>query len=137
MGMNDDRPKPARNAKGHLLPGHTANPGGRTRKFKGLAKMVREVCEDGQQLVDFAHGVFVNETKIYTHSQQWDAFNWLADRGFGKAVSTTIELGADSDEAVAGMDLVALLASKTDDQLNEDEAAVDAMLARYSQEVTH
>ena len=68
-------------------PGQSGNPGGRP---KGLAKLAREAVGDGQDLIDFYLAVFKDDTKALrarkiTLRDQFQAAEWLAERGFGKA----------------------------------------------------
>lgn len=101
MGDVLDRPKlkPARDNKGHYLPGQSGNPGGASKGFKGMAAYIRKKTRDGEELADFALGVFRNEGNAYKHVDRWAALQWLADRGFGKAVNTLIEIaGGDSSD---------------------------------------
>lgn len=122
--------KPARDARGRLLPGHTANPGGRTNRRKGLARLIRDATNDGADLVEFAMSVFANESKAYTHAQQCEMHAWLSDRGFGKAVAPTVELGADSEAALStDQDLARAISGATLDRLNEMENEIDRTLA--------
>ena len=97
----DKPPAVSRDSKGRFLKG-TANPNpvGRPKQFKGLAAMIRAQTDDGAELVRFALGVFRNAENVYKHSEVWDAFIWLADRGFGKAVNTTIELNEKDAEGM-------------------------------------
>ena len=61
-------------------PGVSGNPGGRP---KGLASRIREITNEGNDLVDFVVSVFKGEhgggPKL-----RMEAATWLADRGFGR-----------------------------------------------------
>ena len=61
-------------------PGVSGNPGGRP---KGLASRIREITNEGNDLVDFVVSVFKGE-----HGEaarlRLEAATWLADRGFGR-----------------------------------------------------
>lgn len=74
-----------RNSKGHYLPGQSGNPYGKPKGFKGAAQMIRELTNDGADLIKFAHTVWLNENGVYTTQQQIDAHAWLADRLWGRA----------------------------------------------------
>lgn len=66
--------------------GESGNPGGRP---KGLAAYVREKTRDGHALVDFFVQIFNGEAidnKKPKLADRLAAADWLADRGFGKAV---------------------------------------------------
>lgn len=84
MASEQANNKPLRDEKGRLLPGYTANPGGRP-KTKGLTEYIKgKVGEDGRELVDFYYSIFNNPEQKLDH--RLEAANWLTDRGFGKAV---------------------------------------------------
>lgn len=87
-----------RKPNGQFQKGCTPNPSGRPKGFKGMAAYIRKKTRSGEELADFAIEVFKNEEATYTHAQRWDAMRWLADRGFGKAVQTQIEISADGEE---------------------------------------
>ena len=90
--------KPKRHGSdGRFKKGQTGNPGGRPKKFYAMARYIREQLGNGQELADFAIEVFRNETHEYKHADRWAAMQWLADRGFGKCVTTNVEIQADSD----------------------------------------
>lgn len=61
-------------------PGNNANPGGRP---KGFARLIREQTNNGADLVAYALEVWQNGKE----RERWEAFQWLSDRGFGKAPS--------------------------------------------------
>lgn len=64
-----------------------------------MAAYIRTQTREGEELADFALKVFRNNEQIYKHVDRWKALKWLADRGFGKAVSTVIEIsGEDADD---------------------------------------
>ena len=71
-----------RGVTGRFLPGNRANPGGRP---KGLAALVREETKDGAELVAYMLAV-LRHPKQPT-ALRMAAAQWLADRGFGKAVA--------------------------------------------------
>ena len=97
--------KTPRDARGKLLPGGVSlNPRGRGVAFRGMVQHIREQTSDGAELVEFALKVFrgVDPTtgaKIYKHSEQWDAHNWLTERGFGKAI-TPIDIQTQSTDQI-------------------------------------
>ena len=70
-------------------PGESGNPGGRP---KGLAALVREKTNDGkflvEQMMKLARGQSIIKGSKPKHSDVTAAVEWLADRGFGKCLST-------------------------------------------------
>ena len=82
--------------------GMSGNPGGRPR---GLSSYIRETTDGGREMVDLMVAVMRGETinggmkpKI---KDQMDAVSWLADRGFGRAITpveaTTRSMNVDID----------------------------------------
>lgn len=65
--------------------GKSGNPGGRPRGWAGLASYIQERTNDGRTLIDYALEVWLDEKGMYSPQQRWEAHNWLADRGYGKA----------------------------------------------------
>jgi hypothetical protein len=88
------------------MKGSTANPGG---KPKGLASRVREATSDGETLVTFFQGILGGTIKCNARDRI-EAAKWLADRGWGRAVETSVQVEADQATARAAVAL-------TDDQL--------------------
>lgn len=95
--------------------GKSGNPGGRP---KGLASLVREQTKNGQELVSLMLSIIRGElkvTKTYiddegdersyqseaSHNDRIKAAEWLADRGFGKAVEVKLDVDAKSDNDLA------------------------------------
>lgn len=88
VAENSKRAAPGR----PFRPGQSGNPGGRP---KGLAALIRQQTGDGAELVGFA-------LKVLRSSRQdprlrLQACEWLADRGFGKAVQSHEVTGADGE----------------------------------------
>lgn len=52
---------------------------------EAMARKIAASCEDGNELVDFALRVFRDQTMPF-EDRKW-AFEWLADRGAGKAMA--------------------------------------------------
>jgi len=88
----ESRPKPKRDAKGRLLKGGTANPGGRP---KGLAAYIREKTSDLTEVAEFmlatmrgrpviGEGEEMSIHHIPAMRDRLDAAKWLADRAIGK-----------------------------------------------------
>ncbi len=66
--------------------GCVGNPAGRPRGFKGLAKKIQVNTRDGDEMLEFALSVFRGTHDAQTtFGQRWEAFQWLSDRGYGKA----------------------------------------------------
>ena len=77
-----ERTPPARGVSGRFLPGTASpNPAGRP---KGLPAMIRAETRDGAELVAFF--VSVLRSPRYRVDARMAAGQWLADRGFGRAV---------------------------------------------------
>jgi hypothetical protein len=88
-----------RGVTGRFLPGTLSpNPGGRP---KGLASLVRAETRDGAELVAFMLGVL--RTARHPLALRMMAAQWLADRGFGKAVQT-LEADISVDASVTHRD---------------------------------
>ena len=84
-----------RDGKGRFLKGHKSN-GGRP---KGLAELVRSRTRDGAELVEFFLKVFKGEEgEEFKH--RIEAAEWLADRGFGKAIQAHEVTGEDGGPLV-------------------------------------
>jgi hypothetical protein len=76
----------AKRAVGRPFPkGVSANPGGRA---KGFASLIREQTNEGADLVDFAIRVLQGKLSAKL-PQRLQALEWLADRGWGKAIQST------------------------------------------------
>ena len=105
--VNVSKNIPGRDARGRLLPGHTANPGGRPR---GLSRYVRELTRDGRTLAEFFHRIFRGEDvdgQTPSFQDRLKAAEWLADRGFGRP---TQPLSGDEDRPPLQMSRPELLA---------------------------
>lgn len=89
-----------RGVTGRFLPGNTANPAGRP---KGLAAMVQAETRDGAEVVAYMLRVLRDERQ--PTALRMAAGQWLADRGFGKAVQT-VELDASVNATVNTVDPV-------------------------------
>lgn len=77
--------------------GKSGNPGGRP---KGLAKRVRELTGEGEDIVDFMLNVLKNDIKGTT-KDRIEAAKWLADRGFGRAVETQVQVLQEGKEGAS------------------------------------
>lgn len=94
------KPKPLRNEKGHLLPGQTANPGGRP---KGLERRVRELVDFDAitvAMADIAMGRTPEGVQTDGPIKTRDriaAASLLYDRGFGKA-RAIVDLAAEINQ---------------------------------------
>jgi len=83
-----------RGVSGRFLPGVSGNPTGRP---KGFAALIQAETKDGAELVAYMLGV-LRAPKQPT-ALRMAAAQWLADRGFGKAVQT-VEVDASVDAVV-------------------------------------
>jgi hypothetical protein len=94
---------------GQLLPGHTANPGG---KPKNLATLVQEILKrthDGKDLVDWTLRVWQGKESIQLNGKalppSWEvrmqALQWLTERAWGKP-QVAIDVSAPSVIIVTG-----------------------------------
>ena len=101
-------------------PGESGNPGGRP---KGLAALVREKTNDGkflvEQMMKLARGQSIIKGTKPKHSDVTAAVEWLADRGFGKCLSTVALQNPDgsglyqgSAETASSADIKAELISR-------------------------
>jgi hypothetical protein len=77
-----------------FLPGQSGNPGGRP---KGLAQMVKEYTGDGEKLVKKMYEFAFGKRRVPVLIQ-FKALEWLADRGWGKALATYAVEVPDEDE---------------------------------------
>lgn len=94
--------------------GQSGNAKGAPRRSNALARVVRQKTRDGEELVEFALEMLRNEKMDPAH--RIDARNWLADRGWGKAVEhieiAEERLEQDSPTAIATDALAADLGPK-------------------------
>ena len=74
--------------------GSGINPGGRP---KGLAERCREATRDGADVVQFMLDVLQGKEDCKT-ADRLEAAKWFADRGFGKAMETTLTATADAND---------------------------------------
>ena len=63
-------------------PGQSGNPSGKPKSF---ARKIREQTKDGEELVEYALGVWRNQK--LTLRDRWPAFVWLTEYAYGKAPS--------------------------------------------------
>jgi len=99
-----------RGVTGRFVPGNNANPNGRP---KGIAALVKAETRDGAELVAFALRVLRAEKQPTALRLQ--ALQWLADRGFGKAVSVVeADIAMNVDAQVTQRALVRLHLEEAD-----------------------
>ena len=89
-----------RGASGRFTPGNNGNGGGRP---KGLAALVREETKAGAELVAYMLAV-LRHPKQPT-ALRMAAAQWLADRGFGRAVNV-VEADITVDASVNHLDVL-------------------------------
>jgi Family of unknown function (DUF5681) len=87
-----------RGVSGRFLPGASGNPTGRPKSF---AAIVQAETKDGAELVAYMLGVLRNGKQ--PTALRMAAAQWLADRGFGRAVQT-VEVDASVDATVTHVD---------------------------------
>lgn len=109
-----DPAKPAENAplprdpKGRYLPGHSYPPG--PGRPKGLAAMVRALTDDGRTIIEIVAGMLVDPDT--SGRDRLEAAKILLDRGYGRAVETSLTVNATAGEALE-------LAALADSQLEQ------------------
>lgn len=77
---------PAKMAERKWKPGQSGNPNGRPVKHWDHA--LKSIGKDGVKLIDFALSVWqgkADDPKFNTPEHRWKAFEWLADRMWGKS----------------------------------------------------
>jgi hypothetical protein len=82
-----------RDSKGKFVKGHQAHE--RSGRPKGLAALVRARTRDGAELVDLMLSVLRDEIQDTRVVDRITAAEWLADRGWGKAVQVSELTGED------------------------------------------
>lgn len=73
-------------------PGKSGNPGGRP---KGLPGRIRALTREGEDILEFLVDVLKNEIKSTT-KDRLQAAQILLDRGYGKAVETSVQVQLDA-----------------------------------------
>lgn len=97
-------------------PGKSGNPGGRP---KGLARLAREATGgDGRLLVEFYVRVYQDEDE--KTETRLKAAEWLADRGFGKAVD--VKAQDEGDDPLGIHDARERLAKKLENVVRLEDA---------------
>ena len=132
-----ESPNEARNRRlANLKRGNSVNLTGRP---KGLAQLVREQTDDGKELVkimmEIVRGELVVEKtfgdRTYeeypSHKDRIAAAQWLADRGFGKAVETNLNVDINGNsEALADVIARQLMANGVSLQLDDKTPAIES-----------
>ena len=80
------------------LPGESGNPSGGTRSFK---ERLQKAIRNGDLLVEVLLDVFENGR----HADQLDAVKFVADRVYGRAVETQVQIQADAHRLGTRIDL--------------------------------
>lgn len=101
---------------GHYAKGSSGNRSGRPNGWAGMARAIQAETRDGAELREFALEVFRNKAGLYALSDRFRAFEWLSDRGWGKAV-TMVDLQAvvASAPLAADVDATAIEAMPRDE----------------------
>ena len=88
---------PKRDERGRLLPGQSLNAGGRP---KGLARRIRELTDDGEELIQYHLACFRNplEPRAYRHQSA----QWLSDHGHGRAPEVLHVTNGDPEDPTNG-----------------------------------
>lgn len=84
-----------RDEHGRFIKGASGNPGG---KRLGLSEQARAATHDGAELIRFFVDTFRDEAQ--DRKIRLQAAEWLADRGWGKAVQQT-DLNVTSETVIA------------------------------------
>ena len=88
----DTQIRPAVDKPWQFQPGSAGNPGGRPKSF---ANYIRTLSLDGEKLVDKVWSILQHPKGKGLQAQklQLDCIEWLADRGWGKAVQNVEHTG--------------------------------------------
>ena len=144
-----------RDRNGRLLPGaKLGRHGGRPKGVAALARAIQKEVGYGDELIHFVLRIFRNQAVMqkngkpvldangdpvlipgsYSDDQQWQALQWLSDRGFGKAVvsidmTALIEQSEPGDESLTAkvIDHIDLMG---DDELRQLESLTSGVLKR-------
>lgn len=93
---------PPRDDRGRILKGHSLNPGGRP---KSLAASIRAELGNGERLYQRMIRIWEGEEEGFGARERLEAGKWLADRGFGKAPETQIQIQADAEQVEGATEL--------------------------------
>ena len=112
--MSNPNPNPAT----RFQPGVSGNPRGGPRGWGGLRRQIKEQTGgDGQALVEFAlaifHGSVPGSAKAPDLKLRWEAFVWLSERIWGKAVQP-VDLTSHQGAPQAQVDYSELTAAELD-----------------------
>ena len=77
----------------------------RYKPVRSLAQTVRERLQSGIALVQFYESVYLGKERGFTGRDRLVAAQWLSDRGWGRAVETTVQLEAEKADADATLGL--------------------------------
>ncbi len=84
------------------MKGSVLNPGGRP---KGIAAQIRALTNDGKGIYERMHAIWTGEEPGFNSRDRLEAGKWLADRAYGRAVETTVQVEADAQSQGAATEL--------------------------------
>ncbi len=118
-----------RDEKGRLLKGSSLNPGGRP---KGIAQQIRELTNGGKGIFERMNAIWTGEEPGFNSRDRLEAGKWLADRGWGRAVETSVQVEADAATQGAATELATEQLEQLARSVNESIGNTDGNTADAS-----